>query len=124
MSLADTAVLISTILSGLVSLLLILSGLVDFFTRGWVRQLFRRWLLDGLAADLDARLRGLQEDHHKTQVFLVDLGLSHNELIEAVCEEHEIEGPERPEKLDTDLYQLLMEQGDGGFEPGDFKRDD
>lgn len=121
MALLDTLVAASTILSGLVSLLVVVSGAVDFFTRGWVRSVIRSWLLKGITTDLKESFHNLREDHLITQVYLLDLGDRHNDLKTVVCDEHDIDPDERPDDVDVELYKLMMEQ-EGEFERGDFTR--
>lgn len=99
----------ATILSGVVALIMLIGAIVDILSSGWVRRWFRRW----------SGIEGLRRDHHVTQTFLSDLGKSHNELADAVCDNHDIENIPNVNYL---RYRRLIDEDDD-LEPGDFVND-
>ena len=112
MSVLDQLVAVATIVSGVLSLTIILSVVVDGVTRGWVRKQTQGWL----------GIRELRGDHRDTQVFLLDLGSAHNELADTVCEEHDIPEERHPDSVDTAFYERRLD-GSEATQRGDFLRD-
>lgn len=112
MSVLSTVAQAATIASGLVSAIVLAAAFIDAVTSGWVRRRARRWL----------GIEGLREDHHDTQVFLLDLGSAHNRLSERVCEEHNVR-EDRPPRVDTGYYARRLEEEDG-VDRGDFLSED
>lgn len=103
----------ATILGGVVSTIAIGGAVVDVITNGWVRARWRRW--NGYDS--------LHRDHQVTQAFINDLGNGFNELTETVCEHLEIPEPDRPDGVDVEQYERLMDPQQG-VEPGDFRGSD
>lgn len=110
-ALVDWLVTGGTVASGMVSFLLLVGVVADAVTKGWVRGMARSWL----------GIDGLREDHHKTQVFILDLGSAYNDLMKTVCQEHDIPPEERPDYIKTNNYEWLMSD-EGELDQGDFRR--
>lgn len=121
MSLLSTLAAIGTVISGVVSLGFILAYVVDRLTGGRVRRRFRRWSGQD---DLAEQLERLEQEQQVTQAFLEDLGVSHNELVEVVCEEHEVPPEEEPPGVHTEWYRRIAAVEDQEWTAGDFIDDE
>lgn len=111
MSAADLLVAGATVVSGALSLSVIVGAVIDVITSGWIRSHWRKW--NGYD--------GLHRDHQITQAFINDLGRGFNELSETVCNEHDISERDRPDRIDVERYERLIDP-DRDVSPGDFLR--
>jgi hypothetical protein len=100
----------ATIASGVVSGMVVLSALLDVVTKGWVRDRFQKW----------AGITEIREQNATTETFLADLGESHNELSQTVCDQHKIDDEDRPDEVRVDQFERYV--NNEGPDRGDFLR--
>lgn len=112
MELTNLLTNMATIISGIVALITLL-GVFDSLSRGYIKRKVRHWL----------GIEQLRNDHHYTQIFLMDLGDSHNELSDVVCEEHDIDDDREPSDVRTSYYQNRLND-EQVVSRGDFTTDD
>lgn len=102
MGAVQTIALGATIISGFLSAVVLLGFVLDAVTKGWVRGKVRSWL----------GIDNIRQNNSITQVFIRDLGQSHNDLVNVVSEQLDVPEGERPSEINVERYHTFLDNGD------------